>query len=1027
MTSADRRYAGDGAAPPRLSPALAARRMWPRFAVAGVVLVLGTGIAWATARSAERSAEAHERLVADQTASVLTSTLQQLLAAITGVSGLPDAEGRIDEMQFEAYASAVVDESPFEALAYVPVVPAAEREEFEEAIGRQISDTPLGPPAPARDEYMAVRWVTPSTSVNDRVVGYDIGADDVRRTVAEQARDRGRTVISDTVRSQTTGDPSVFVAHPVYRAGTDPDASRAERRASVVGYVTTALPGRDLLGALSANVGDPPAIRIEDVPDGAGGGLSVLAESDEPAGGGTTVERTIGGRAWRITVDERSAVTTRAPWTILGGTVALALALAVLAWRAMRHQRQVDRHVALVERIAGLGRSLTAADSVDDLSRVVATEVPHVLDADVARFWELRGAGRAGRDEAASLPGTVVQRWITNEDRTTVASLEVAWAHERDVDDVRTAGVSTVAEMCGQTLVRARLGDRARRDAVSSRLLAGLAEAAATAGTTEQVARTLVDRAAEVAGAATTHIGLLDDDGRALVVVHRGQGDRADLVPLDAEHPLVHAYKDGPVLLRGHGAVADRFPDSAAEMQMAGLGACACLPLVGNDGRAFGALGLSWEGRRRFEPELVDILHTTADLCASSLGRARETDQAQARSSGMTDLAARLSASTSFDDVGAVIIEHATAAVGADFALVGVVEGDRFRLLAPSGPQLDVLAPYRDIDLDGDFPALLAWRRRELVTFSSLGDVLDPAIADDLARMGLHGGACAPLLDGDGQATGAFMVLWADPPPLDDALRARIATVAELCAQSVERSRLFDAEHRVRRDIQRSVLAAAPAVPGLDVATRYRPAALVVGMGGDWYDAITLPDGRVCLVVGDVSGHGVGAVAEMTQIRTVVHTLVAGGMALPDILDRTSAVMQRDGLGYATVLVAVIDPENGSVEYVTAGHPPAMLRRPGGTVDTLTGGRHSVLGIAFEPKPPGYVSFPTGSTLVLYTDGLIERRDTAIDVSILALADEVRATDADSAGALADALLDSWAAKGPARDDVAVVVARRTS
>lgn len=1026
MISAGRRHTGDGAAPPRLSPAPAARRMWPRFAVAAAVLLLGTGVAWATARSAERNAEAHEQLVADQTASVLTSTVQQLLAAITGVSGLPDAEGRIDEMQFDAYASAVVGESPFEALAYVPVVPAAEREEFEEAIGRPVSDIPGGRPAPPRAEHLPVRWVTPSTSVTDRLVGFDIAGDDVRHAVAEQARDRGTTVISGTVRAQASGAPSVFVAHPVYRAGTDPDAGRAERRAAIVGYVTTALPGRQLLEALTARVDDPPAIRIEDAGDDAEGELPVLAASDASADGGTTVERTAGGRAWRITVDERPTTTTRAPLTILAGTVALAVALAVLGWRALRHQRQVDRHVALVERIAGLGRSLTAAATVDDLSRVVATEVPHVLDADVARFWELRGAGRNGRDEAASLPGTVIQRWITDENGTTVASLEVAWASDRDVDDVIMAGVSTVAEMCGQTLVRARLGDRARRDAVSSRLFAGLAEAAATAGTTEQVARTLVDRAAEVAGAATTHIGLLDDSGRALVVVHRGDADRADIVPLDARHPLVHAYTDGPVLLGGHASVADRFPDSAGEMRAAGLGACACLPLVGEDGRPFGALGLAWEGRRRFDPELVDILHTTADLCASSLGRARETDQAQARSSAMTDLAARLSASTSFDDVGAVIVEHATAAVGADFALVGVVEGDRFRLLAPSGPQLDVLAPYTEIDLDSDFPALLAWRRRDLVAFSSPRDVPDPAIADDLARMGLHGGACAPLLDGDRAATGAFMVLWADPPPLDDALRARIATVAELCAQSVERSRLFDAEHRVRRDIQRSVLAEAPAVPGLDVATRYRPAALAVGMGGDWYDAITLPNGRVCLVVGDVSGHGVGAVAEMTQIRTVVHTLVAGGMALPDVLERTSAVMQRDGLGYATVLVAVIDPDDGSVEYVTAGHPPAMLRRPGGTVDTLTGGRHSVLGIGIDPKPPGYVSFPTGSTLVLYTDGLIERRDTAIDVSILGLADELRAADATSAGALADALLDSWAAKGPARDDVAVVVVRRT-
>src|SRR5690606_21015031 len=139
------------------------------------------------------------------------------------------------------------------------------------------------------------------------------------------------------------------------------------------------------------------------------------------------------------------------------------------------------------------------------------------------------------------------------------------------------------------------------------------------------------------------------------------------------------------------------------------------------------------------------------------------------------------------------------------------------------------------------------------------------------------------------------------------------------------------------------------------------------------------------------------------------------------------AVMQRDGLGYATVLIAVVDPEDGSVEYVTAGHPPAMLRRPGGTVDTLTGGRSSVLGIRLATNPPGQVSFPTGSTLVMYTDGLIERRDTAIDASIRALADEVRTAGATTADELADALLASSAAKGPARDDVAVVVARRTA
>ncbi len=282
-------------------------------------------------------------------------------------------------------------------------------------------------------------------------------------------------------------------------------------------------------------------------------------------------------------------------------------------------------------------------------------------------------------------------------------------------------------------------------------------------------------------------------------------------------------------------------------------------------------------------------------------------------------------------------------------------------------------------------------------------------------------------MSSDGEATGVFVALWAEPPRFDPGLRARLLTVADLCAQSAERSRLFDAEHRVRRDLQRTVLVPAPVVDGLDVATRYLPAAQAVGMGGDWYDAITLEGGRLCLVVGDVSGHGVGAVAEMTQVRTVVHTLVAGGMPLPEILVRTSAVMQRDGRGYATVLVAVIDPSAGSLSYVTAGHPPPLVRRPGGTVDTLTGGRHSVLGIDLAPKPPGYVPFPVGSILVLYTDGLIERRGTVIDESITDLANELRQAGAGSADTLADHLLDRRPTPGSLRDDVALVVARRTS
>ena len=1011
-----------------LSAAVATRRLWPRFVAVVAVLVAGSAVAWATARSADRSAADQERLVAEQTANLAAATVQELVSAISGVSGLADRDGVVDEMAFDAYATGAVAATPYEALAYTPVVADADRPAFEEATGRPIVDAPGEPPSAERASYLPVRWVTPGTSTTDRLLGFDVATDPVRRGAAEAARDRGTTVISRTLPAQPTGEPAVIVVHPVYRPGLDDRATVAERRAAVVGYVMTAVRGQDLLDAVDIGSTEPLGIRIEDAAADGGGGDAVLAESDEPPEDGVTAVRTVGGRAWRVTVDDRGTAANRAPWGILAGTVGLALALAVLAGRAVRHQRQVDRHVATVERITDLGRSLTGAGSVDDLARVVETEVPGVLGARAARFSEIRAGRLVGTGSGtARLPGTVVRRRITDATGATVASLEVAWANERDLDDLTSASLSTVAGMCGQTLVRARLADRARRDAVSSRLLAGLAEAATTAGTTDQAARTLVERAAEVAGASSARIGLLADDGGSLVVLHGALPDRADVMPLDAARPLAEAFRRRHMVLLGdEDAITDRFPEFARDMRASGLVATACLPLLGEDGRAFGALGLSWDAPRRFDRELVDVLQTAAELCASSLGRARATDRAQARSSAMARLAEHLSASTGFDAVGTVIIEHATAAVGADFALVGVVEGDRFRLLAPSGPQLDVLAPYTDLDLDSDFPALTAWRRRELVVFSSPRDMADSAVAADLGRMGLHGGACAPLMSSDGTATGTFMVLWADPPQVDDALRARISTVADLCAQSVERSRLFDAEHRVRRDLQRSVLGPAPRVDGLDVATRYRPAARSLGMGGDWYDTITLEGGRVCLVVGDVSGHGVEAVAEMTQLRTVVHTLVAGGMPLPEILTRTSAVMQRDGLGYATVLIAVVDPRAGSLDYVTAGHPPPMVRRPGGTVDTLTGGRHSVLGIDLEPKPPGYVPFPTGSTLVIYTDGLIERRGTPIDESIVALADQLRAAPVPSSDALSDTLLATWGTAGPARDDVALVVARRT-
>jgi GAF domain-containing protein len=1030
-----------------------------------VVIAVGTAAAWATARDARRDAERREALAADRTAGVFTASVEQLLAAISGVSGLADAEGNVDEVAFEAYAREATGRTAFEALAYAPLVTAAERPAFESVIGGPIIDEPGGPRAGERDRYVPVEWVVPESDESAPLIGFDLATDPVRYAAAEEARDRGSTVITRTIPARPNEQPAVFLVHPVFGSGSDagaPGTPVSERRRAVVGYVATGVLGSDLIDAVNTRVAGSLGIRIT----GTGGDDMVLAETEPGPDGGITVRREAGGREWLITVDDRQDATSLAPIGLLAATAAAAAAVALLARRSVRHQRDVSRHVALVERIAGLGRSLAATGSVADVEQVVETEVPGVLGADRARLGGLAALGgeRASRSDQpvhdgpsrssgndvsdsgpAAAPGADSGRgWVAGEPAdgapggrrlvaaagATGAWLEVWWGPGDRLDHLTRAGLSTVGEMCGHTLVRARLADRSLRDAISSRLLAGLAEAAATAATTEQVARTLVERAAEVPGAATTHIGVTSDDGEALVVVHRGLGgaepDRTDVLPLDHPWPMLEAFRTGdPVLLPDLEAVAERHPDVVEGMRAGGLAAVACLPLFGDDGRPFGAVSLGWSEPQRFDADLVGMLRTTADVCAASLDRARATDREQARSTAMATLATHMSGSATFDEVAAAILRYATPALDADFALVGVVDDDRFRLLVPAVPSLEVLASYREAPLDGDFLPLLALRRRTIVTFATLAELPDTDLAIDLGRAGMRAGAAVPMFGRDGTPAGVFMALWGRPPVFDDDMRGRLSLVADLCAQSIERSRLSDDDHRVRRDLQSQIVPAAPVANGLDVATRYQPAAPSLGMGGDWFDAISLDDDNLCLVVGDVTGHGVGAVAAMTLVRTVVHTLVAGGTALPDVLVRASDALRRDGLGYATVVIAVVDAGEGMLTYVSAGHPPPLVRRPGGTVDVLTGGRHSVLGIEIEPRPPGNLVMPVGATLVAYTDGLIERRDRTIDAGVALLADELRSAPDQPADELADRLLAGRPVAYAPLDDVALVVARR--
>jgi serine phosphatase RsbU (regulator of sigma subunit)/anti-sigma regulatory factor (Ser/Thr protein kinase) len=175
-----------------------------------------------------------------------------------------------------------------------------------------------------------------------------------------------------------------------------------------------------------------------------------------------------------------------------------------------------------------------------------------------------------------------------------------------------------------------------------------------------------------------------------------------------------------------------------------------------------------------------------------------------------------------------------------------------------------------------------------------------------------------------------------------------------------------------------------PFLPGFRVATRYLPAATAVGVGGDWFDTFVLPAGDIVLVIGDVAGHGLPAASLMGKMRNALraHALM-GGTAL-DILRLADEFHRHFGEGeLVTLLVGVLKGDLSTFRYVSAGHPPPLVVGPEGAAFATDHGANPPLGL---PQPPSFVeaevAMPPGTSVLLYTDGLIERRDESLDAGL---------------------------------------------
>jgi serine phosphatase RsbU (regulator of sigma subunit)/integral membrane sensor domain MASE1 len=356
------------------------------------------------------------------------------------------------------------------------------------------------------------------------------------------------------------------------------------------------------------------------------------------------------------------------------------------------------------------------------------------------------------------------------------------------------------------------------------------------------------------------------------------------------------------------------------------------------------------------------------------------------------------------------------------------VDGRRFEPLASSDAAAQVAVMSTDWTIDSDAPGPRAVRDRIPVYPADLK-------APDVS---IGSAAALPLLTEVG-ALGCLGVWWAGPHEVTAVEREYLRSMAETTSRALERARLREAERREHARVQalaavlqRAVMpTTAAAIPGLEIGASYRQAGTAQQIGGDWYDAMALPGKRAYLAVGDVVGHGLTAAEDMTQLRNAGRTLAILGGQPAGILDELARVTDWATSGkFATVAAAIIELDVSLVTYATAGHPPILIRRAKtGTVEIPPPAEGPALclpgGQGLPQYPQGQTGFGVGDIMLMYTDGLIERRGEDLTEGITRVAERLQAWQPGAPlGGLCDELIASLAAE-PQLDDMCVLAVTR--
>ncbi|MEU1719939.1 SpoIIE family protein phosphatase [Actinomadura sp. ATCC 39365] len=376
--------------------------------------------------------------------------------------------------------------------------------------------------------------------------------------------------------------------------------------------------------------------------------------------------------------------------------------------------------------------------------------------------------------------------------------------------------------------------------------------------------------------------------------------------------------------------------------------------------------------------------------------RGRLTDQlgaAALRTARLQGATAQLAEALTVEQVVQVIIDVGRTALAADRSAVALLDTDRAALKLVNGEGIpEVQGSGDEIPLSHSNVMTMAVNSRRPVFAESpeslkaqlleAGDD-EEALAGFISQGDERAWVGLPLLAA-GRALGALRFSFTRPQKISQEDGVFLEALAGQCALAVERATLFEREHRTAETLQRSLLPdRLPVVKGLVLAQRFRSGSRHVQVGGDWYDAFVLQDGRVAAVVGDVMGKGVKAAAGMGRIRNAMRALALTNpppAAVLTGLDRVFEATEEEEQ-VTTLAYMVVEPVTGEGTLAMAGHPPPVLVSPQGTAILCDAEPGTPLGWPTSRRQFRFV-VPPGHTAVLYSDGLVENRKRGLDAGL---------------------------------------------